>query len=59
MLFFINYRLSRSVVAVCPSEFCMQVTLIAVYLLKVSQFATVALPELLVAVRIGSTWQQS
>ena len=43
----------------------MQVTLMthilaqSVYLLKVSQVATVALLELLVVVRIGSTWHHS
>ena len=47
------------VVAVCPCVVCMQVTMMSVCLLKVSQGPTVALLELLVVVRIGSTWQQS
>ncbi len=61
-IFWFNISLSRSVhhvVAVCPCVVCMQVTLMSVYLLKVSQGATVALLELLIVVRIGSTWQQS
>ena len=37
----------------------MHVTLMSVYSLKISQFATVPLLELLVVLRIGSTWQQS
>jgi hypothetical protein len=64
MLIFVWFciSLSRSVhhvVAVCPCVVCMQVTMMSVCLLKVSQGPTVALLELLVVVRIGSTWQQS
>ena len=53
--FFFYFSLCRSVVAVCPCVVCMQVTMMSVYLLKVSQVATVALLELLVV----GTWQQN